>query len=134
MWNIAGGSWAAPKRGMAARKQTKAPHIHHSVQPFSLIYLLSMQDLRPHTSAKTKGVSKPFLKFNQKHTGVPFPLATPAWSECDGLQSLICAAHCTNCVSIQKLGRQSLPHLNISNYPTDNVYLSTRMDFIAKTL
>ncbi len=77
MWNISGGSWAAPMRGQAARKQPKASHVHHGMQPFSLIYLLSMQDLGPHTSAKTKGVSKPFLKFNQKHTGVPFPLATP---------------------------------------------------------
>lgn len=80
MWNIAGGSWAAPMRRQAARKQPKALHVHHSVQPFFRIYLLSMQGLGPHTSARTKGVSEPFLKFNQKHTGVPFPLATPARS------------------------------------------------------
>lgn len=131
---ICGISQVAGMWGQAARKQPKASHIHHGVQPFSLIYLLSMQDLRPHTSAKTKGVFKPFLKFNQKHTGVSFPLATPARSVCDGLRSFICASRCTNRLSIQQTKRKLFGSfdLYISKYPAANVCQSTRKVFLQK--
>lgn len=72
-----------------------------------LLFIYSQCRTSDHThQPRPKGSPKPFLKFNQKHTGVSFPLATPARSVCDGLQSFICAARCTNRLSVQQTERK----------------------------